>query len=71
MTMAPSILHSSNSRLEVNEMLKGKPSLPDASTCSVSPTQMSAPMWPAMIMSSAVRMGCPGAVSRMASCMRF
>ena len=37
MTMAPSILESSNRRFEVNEMLSGKPSLPAASTFSVSP----------------------------------
>ena len=66
-TMAPSILESSNRRFEVNEMLSGKPSLPALSTFSESPTQIRAPRWPAIIMSSAVRSGCPGAVRRIAS----
>ena len=70
MTIAPSILESSKSRLLVKEMFSGKPSLPAASTASVSPTQMSAPMWPAMIISRAVLSGCPGAVRRTASFMR-
>ena len=48
-------------------MFSGKPSLPALSTCSESPTQIRAPRWPAMIMSSAVRSGCPGAVRRIAS----
>ena len=61
-TMAPSILESSNRRLAVNEMLSLKPSSPAASTFSVSPMQMRAPMWPAMIMSSAWRRAVPGAV---------
>ena len=69
-TMAPSILESSNRRLAVNEMLSGKPSLPAESTVSVSPTQMRAPRWPAMIMSSARRTAVPGAVMAMASLRR-
>ena len=69
-TMAPSILESSNRRFAVNEMLSGKPSLPAESTVSVSPTQMRAPRWPAMIMSRARRTAVPGAVMAMASSRR-
>mgnify|MGYP007002657675 CR=1 FL=1 len=71
MTMAPSILESSNRRFEVKDILSGKPSLPAARTFSVSPTQIRAPRCPAMIMSRAVRMGWPGAVRRIACSMRF
>ena len=70
MTMAPSIFESSKSRLAVNAMLRGKPSLPEARTFSVSPMQMSAPRRPARIMSRALRRAVPGAVRRMASSMR-
>ena len=69
-TMAPSILESSNRRFAVNEMLSGKPSLPAERTVSVSPTQMRAPRWPAMIMSRARRTAVPGAVMAMASSRR-
>ncbi len=70
MTMAPSILESSNRRLAVNEMLSGKPSSPAARTASTSPTQMRAPSRPALIMSRARRKAVPGAVWRMAHSMR-
>ena len=69
-TMAPSILESSNRRFAVNEILSGKPSLPAERTVSVSPTQMRAPRWPAMIMSRARRTAVPGAVMAMASSRR-
>ena len=70
MTMAPSILDSSNRRLAVKAMLSGKPSSPEARTRSSSPMQMRAPRWAAKTMSSAPRSAVPGAVRRMASSMR-
>ncbi len=66
MTTAPSILQSSNRRLAVKDTSSLKPSVPAAMTASSSPMVMSAPRWPAMIISRAVRRAVPGAHMRRA-----
>ena len=62
-TTAPSILHSSRSRVAENSMSSGKPPVHNDSTVRSWPSTISAPVRPRRIRSSPSRNTVPGAIS--------